>query len=237
MSTHNSGVIHAGICYPGNSLKARLCLEGRDRLYEFCGRHGVAHQRRGKLLVASHEREVPELEALLARGISNGAASLRIVDRDFVRRRGPHLRAVAAIWSPDTGIIEGNRMPLHEPYRRSEDQERSRTCGSTIPSDPRTSHSRSAAQEIKELPGHGSPGLFAGDQKIRRASAEFQARPRLLISWPHGLLSCGYFFSRRQEVRSSGDQRNRPDTPVLGSLQEISRSGGRQESFRRVHAF
>ena len=110
MSTHNSGVIHAGIYYPQGSLKATLCIEGRPRLYEFCERYGVPHRRCGKLLVASHQHEIAELEALVSRGIANGATSLQIVDADFVRRREPRVHAVAAVWSPETGIVEAEAL-------------------------------------------------------------------------------------------------------------------------------
>jgi L-2-hydroxyglutarate oxidase LhgO len=103
-------VIHAGIYYPENSLKARLCVEGRTRLYAFCQEHQVPHCRCGKLLVVAHEDEVAKLESLCARGRANGVASLEMVDADFVRHREPHVHARAALWSPDTGIIEAEAL-------------------------------------------------------------------------------------------------------------------------------
>ncbi len=109
-STHNSGVIHAGIYYPAGSLKARLCVEGRDLMYAFCARHGVPHVRSGKLIVAHNEDEVRELEELQRRGAANGVAGLEIVDRAFIVTREPAVNTRFALWSPDSGIVNAEEF-------------------------------------------------------------------------------------------------------------------------------
>jgi L-2-hydroxyglutarate oxidase len=102
---HNSGVIHSGLYYRPGSFKARLCAYGRDLLYRFCAEHNVPHERCGKLVVAIHERELPRLDELERRGQANGLVGLRRLDASEMRQIEPHVRGVAALYVPHTGIV------------------------------------------------------------------------------------------------------------------------------------
>jgi (S)-2-hydroxyglutarate dehydrogenase len=103
---HNSGVVHAGIYYKPGSLKARLCVEGARRLYEYCEQKGIAVQRCGKLIVALEASQLAGLEELERRGHANGVAGLRRLDAAEIREIEPHASGVAALHSPATGIID-----------------------------------------------------------------------------------------------------------------------------------
>ncbi len=107
-STHNSGVIHAGLYYPTGTLKARLSVEGRDRLYAWCAGAGVPHVRCGKLIVAARA-QTAALEAVHRQAVANGVR-VDSVDRAFVRAREPHVAADVALWSPDTGRVDAHAV-------------------------------------------------------------------------------------------------------------------------------
>jgi len=110
-SSRNSEVIHAGIYYPRGSLKARLCVAGRELLYAFCREHGIAHRRCGKLIVASDAARIAELARLRSRALGNGVA-LASLDRAATRALEPQLECAAALLSPETGIIDAQALML-----------------------------------------------------------------------------------------------------------------------------
>lgn len=108
-SSRNSEVIHAGMYYPTGTLKARLCVEGNRRLYELGARDGLPLRRLGKLITAVREDEVPELERLLALGRANGA-ELRLITGAEALALEPNIRAVAALHSPNSGVLNAHAL-------------------------------------------------------------------------------------------------------------------------------
>lgn len=105
-SGHSSGVIHAGIYYAPGSLKARLCVEGAGRLYEYCAERGIDARRDGKVIVATDPGELSRLDELERRGVANGVPGLRRIDPDELREIEPHASGVAALHSPATGVVD-----------------------------------------------------------------------------------------------------------------------------------
>ncbi len=111
-SSRNSEVIHAGIYYPRGSLKARLCVRGRELLYAYCAERHVPHRRCGKLIVATSDAQLPALRDVERRALANGIEGLAWLSRTQAQQLEPQLECVAALLSPETGIIDSHALML-----------------------------------------------------------------------------------------------------------------------------
>jgi L-2-hydroxyglutarate oxidase LhgO len=109
-SSRNSEVIHGGMYYTADSLKARLCVEGRHLLYEYCQKNNIPHKKTGKLIVATEKEEVADLESLLKLGQSNGVENLCMFSQKELRKMEPNISGIAALYSPETGILDTHRL-------------------------------------------------------------------------------------------------------------------------------
>ncbi len=111
-SSRNSEVIHAGIYYPQESLKAKLCVEGKGLLYDYCAERGIGHRRCGKLIVATSEAQVAQLKSIREKATANGVNDLLLLTREEARAMEPQLECVAALHSPSTGIVDSHGLML-----------------------------------------------------------------------------------------------------------------------------
>ncbi|KAI4381583.1 hypothetical protein MLD38_007644 [Melastoma candidum] len=111
-SSRNSEVIHAGIYYPQDSLKAAFCGRGRDLMYKYCYEHEVPHKQIGKLIVATGSSEIPKLIDIMEQGVCNGVGGLKLVDGSEAMRMEPELECVKAVFSPLTGIVDSHSFML-----------------------------------------------------------------------------------------------------------------------------
>jgi L-2-hydroxyglutarate oxidase LhgO len=109
-SSRNSEVVHAGMYYPTGSLKARLCVAGNRSLYDWCTAHRVEIRRLGKFIVATADDEIAALERIHERADANGVPALRWAEPGELARAEPYVRAVAALFSPDTGIVDSHGL-------------------------------------------------------------------------------------------------------------------------------
>ncbi len=105
-SSHNSGVVHAGIHYRPGSLKAHLCVEGARELYAYCDQQGIASERCGKLIIATDPSELMRLQELERRATANGVPGMRRIGAAEIEPIEPHARGIAALYSPGTGVVD-----------------------------------------------------------------------------------------------------------------------------------
>ena len=107
-SSRNSEVIHAGIYYPPGSLKAKLCVQGKHLLYDYCNKHGIPHRRCGKMLVATTEAQLPKLQELQDNAVKNNVADLQWLTASEAKFLEPEVSCVGALLSPSTGILDSH---------------------------------------------------------------------------------------------------------------------------------
>jgi len=111
-SSRNSEVVHAGIYYPAGSLKAQLCVQGKQALYAYCTERGVPHRRCGKLIVANTASQLAALPSIIDRARANGVDDLRPFSREQARELEPALECLGAVHSPSTGIVDSHGFML-----------------------------------------------------------------------------------------------------------------------------
>ncbi len=177
VSSRNSEVIHAGIYYPSDLDKTRLCVEGKTKLYAFCQDFGVPHRRCGKILVATTENEVGQLAAIKARAEANGVADLTWLDVDEARALEPALAARRALLSPSTGIIDSHAFML----ALEGDAERH---GAMLALETPVVSGRAAARGLIMETGGANPTQIAANVVVNSAGLGAQALARSIAGMP-----------------------------------------------------
>jgi len=199
-STRNSGVIHSGLYYPPDSLKARHCVEGNRLTYAFCAAHDVPHKRTGKVVVGITEEEENQLTQLLERGRQNGVEGLELVSAKQLKQREPHVAGRAALWVPSAGLVESE--PLVKAFAALAAQR-----GAYIATDarlesvtPRADSIRATAANVGEIETRvfiNAAGLFADEvaalfgnraYTIYPCRGEYWEVAREKASWVNGLV-------------------------------------------------
>jgi L-2-hydroxyglutarate oxidase LhgO len=190
ISSRNSEVIHAGLYYPHGSLKATLCVEGRDLLYDTCKRHNIPHRRTGKLVISTEETEMVKLEHLMDNARRNGVSSLSLLAKKQLLELEPNIRGAGALHSLDTGIL--NVHALMDYYLHD-----AKTRGAEIAYGTRVVgiERNSAGYQINTLNREGEYFSFDTERVINTAGLESDTIARM-IGKEYNLHYCkGDYFS------------------------------------------
>jgi L-2-hydroxyglutarate oxidase LhgO len=181
VSSRNSEVIHAGLYYPTDTLRARHCVQGRRMLYEFCASHGVAHRKCGKLVVATNPAELTKVETILAQSQINGVEGNEMIGGNAARAMEAELSCIGALWSPETGIIDSHG------YMRALWGELEDRGGMIAFATPVERMSFNAPHWQVQFGGR-EPGTFDFDAVVNSAGLGAQALARRIEGYPAGLV-------------------------------------------------
>ena len=193
VSSRNSEVIHGGIYYPTGSLRARHSIRGRRMLYAFCATHGVAHNKCGKLIVATDAAELKKVETLLAQGTKNGVEGLEMIGGNAARALEPELACIGALVSPESGIIDSHGYMLAL-WGELQDH------GGMIAFETPVERMAFSGSQWHVTFGGREPGTVAFDAVINSAGLGAQALARRIEDYPPGkvpplVLAKGNYFA------------------------------------------
>ena len=190
-SARSSEVIHAGLYYAPGSLKARLCVAGRDRLYDFCQSHGVGHNRIGKLIVAMDADQSETLAGIQKKAAANGVTDVRLLDRAGIAALEPELAVAAALFSPSTGIIDSHQYMLallgdlaRRLARAIVGQRRRAVAAVEIRRQRAAILGDQRAKILRQGGAHGEVLARDGMLELQRPGVEHRARRKLLDDGP-----------------------------------------------------
>jgi L-2-hydroxyglutarate oxidase LhgO len=184
-SSRNSEVIHAGIYYPAGSLMARLCVAGKQALYDYCRDRGIPHRNSGKLIVATRPEEIAKLASIKAHAEANGVADLKQLSGTEARALEPALACEAALLSPSTGIVDSHRYMLS---LRGEAEAAGAAFAFLAPLE----RGRVTADGFELDVGGEAPMTLACDMLINSAGLSSTAIARMLDGMPLDLIPPAY---------------------------------------------
>lgn len=208
-SSRNSEIIHAGIYYPKDSLKAKFCVAGKHALYEFCASHGVHHDRCGKFIVATSDDQLPELERLKGVAAGNGVPDLEWRTPAEVAEFEPNVFCVAALLSPSTGIIDSHSLMLAY-------QGDAEAAGAMVAFESPVQGGRVEDDGIVMDIGGAEPSSIKADVVVNSAGLSAQAVSKKISGIPVECIPPIYYAKGNYFTLGGRPPFNRPIYPVPG---------------------